>query len=114
MSATCAFSRSAQLALALAETAPAPAGVEQLQHLGERPRTFGVVALEHLVDDYPEALMKRLSGGDSQDARELVPQRAAAVGLDVGGRQREADPLARKERPSDGSPCWPIFDRPIA
>ena len=87
------------LALALAEPALAPAGVEQVQHLGERLPAFGVIALEHLVHRDPKPLMQRLSGGNAQDPRELVSQRAAAVGLYVRGRQRQADALARQKRP---------------
>src|SRR5271166_4339048 len=66
--------------LALAEAAPAPARVEQAQHLAQRLSALGVIALEHLVHRDPEALVKRLGRGDAQDAGELVSQRAAAVG----------------------------------
>src|ERR1700704_5666874 len=55
-------------------------------------------ALEDRVNGDAEALVQSLLGGDAQDARELVPQRAAAVGLDVRRRQRQADALARQER----------------
>ena len=54
--------------------------------------------LEHLVDDDPEALVQRLLRRDPQHARELVPERAAAIGLYVRGRQRQADALSRQER----------------
>jgi hypothetical protein len=87
------------LGLAFAERAAAPHGVEQLDHLRERAAALRVVALQHLVDDDAEALVNGLLGGDPQDARELVAQRAAAVGLDVRGGQRQADALARQERP---------------
>src|SRR5271154_7564853 len=87
------------LALALAEAAPAPTGVEQAQHLRQRLGALGVIALEDLVHGDTEALVERLRGGDAQDPRELVSQRAAAVGLDVRGRQRQANALARQEGP---------------
>ncbi len=80
------------------EAAATPAALEQLQQLRQRGAALGVVALEHLVDDDPEALVDRLLGRDAQDAGELVAQRAAAVGLDVGGRQRQAVAAARQER----------------
>src|ERR1700748_1093371 len=86
------------LVLAVAEARTAPAGVEQLVHLRERLHAVGVKALEHLVDDDAEALVDRLLGRDPQDARELVAQRAAAIGLDVRRRQRQPDALARQER----------------
>ena len=64
------------------------------------------------MDGDPEALVERLLGGDAQHARELVPQRTAAVGLDVRGRQRQADPLARQERPQRvRSPSGPASAR---
>ena len=56
------------------------------------------------MDDDAEALVDGLLGGDAQDARELVAQRAAAVGVDVGGGQREADALARQERDRASAP----------
>src|SRR6202035_2060882 len=87
------------LLFALAEAASAPAGVEQIEHLGERLRTVGVEALEDLMDGDPEALVERLLGRDPQHACELVAQRTAAICLDVRGRQRQADSLARQERP---------------
>ncbi len=99
MSATRALSNSSRSRSLLAEARAPPAGVEQREHLLERVTAVGVVALEHLVHDDAEALVDGLLGGDAQDARVLVAQRAAAVGVDVGGRQREADPAARQERP---------------
>ncbi len=91
-----------ELVLAEAEAAPAPALLEQLEQLRERLARAGVVALEHLMHDDPEALVLRLLGRDAQDARELVAQGTAAVGLHVRGRQREADPLARQKRSERG------------
>src|SRR6202035_6111838 len=71
------------LLLAVPEAAPAPADVEQVQHLGECLAAFGVVALEDLVDDDAEPLVDSLFGGDAEYARELVSQGTAAVGVDV-------------------------------
>src|SRR4029077_9729374 len=58
------------------------------------------------MDGDAEALVERLFGGDAQDARELVPERTAAIGLEVGGRQRQADALARQERPERRLFAW--------
>ena len=88
----------AQLLLAFAQSGPAPHGVEELEHLGQRLRALGVKTLEHLVDDDAEALVQRLLGRDPQHARELVPERAAAIRLYVRSRQRQADALSRQER----------------
>ena len=57
-----------------------------------------MVALEHLVDDDPEALVQRRLARDPEDARELVLQRARPVRVDV--RRAEQQPLAaaRQER----------------
>ena len=49
-----------------------------------------VVALEHLVDEDPEALVERRLARDPEDARELVLQRARPVGLDVRGAEQQA------------------------
>ncbi len=76
----------------------APARVEQREQLRERLAAVAVIALEHLVHDDAEALMHGLLCGDAQDARELVAQRTTAIGVDVGGRQRETGPLVRQER----------------
>ena len=100
------------IARGLAEPGAPPAGVEQPEHLLERVPAVGVVALEHLVDDDAEALVDGLHGGDAQHACELVTQRAAAVGVDVGGGQREADALARQERAERVLLAW--RDRPTA
>ena len=92
----------AQLALLLgvAEAAAAPAGLEQPEQLGQRAgrRAAGVEALEHLVDEDPEALVERRLGRDPEDARELVLQRARPVGLDVGRAQHQPVAAAREER----------------
>src|SRR5438270_6572327 len=94
------------LALAVAEASASPARLEQLEHLLERRAAFGVVALEHLVDCDPEALVECLLGRDAQHSRELVSERAASVGLDVRRRQRQADSLARQEWPERGLAAW--------
>ena len=57
-----------------------------------------VVALEHLVHEDPEALVDRRLLRHPQHARELVAQRARAVGLDVRRRQHEPRAAARQER----------------
>ena len=57
-----------------------------------------VVALQHLVDEDPEALVHRRLARDPEDARELVLQRARPVGLDVGGAQQQPVAAARQER----------------
>ena len=80
---------------ALTQPGAHPACLEQLQHSLERGVRLGVEPLEHLMHDDPEALVKRLSGGDAQHARVLVAKRAGAVCLDVGGRKRQARPAAR-------------------
>ena len=59
---------------------------------------LAVVALEHLVDEDPEALVDRRLLRDPEDARELVLQRAGQVGLDVRGREHEPGPAAGQER----------------
>lgn len=51
------------------------------------------------MHDDAKALVDGLLGWNAQDARELVAKRTGAVGLDVGGGQREADPAPRQERP---------------
>src|SRR5262249_44281091 len=80
-----------KLASAFAKATSSPPRVEQAEQLRKRPSALGVVALEHLVDRDPESLLKRLLGRDPQDARELVPQRAAEVGRYVGGRESDSD-----------------------
>ena len=83
----------AQLALLLgvAEAAAPPAGLEQPEQLGQRAgrRAAAVEALEHLVDEDPEALVERRLRRDPEHARELVLERARPVGLDVARRQHE-------------------------
>ena len=54
-------------------------------------------ALEHLVQHDPEALVDRRLLRDPEDPRELVLQRAQAVGLDVRGRQHHAVAAAGDE-----------------
>jgi hypothetical protein len=51
-----------------------------------------VEALEHLVDEDPEALVERRLLRDAEDAGELVLQRAGPVGVDV--RRAEQQPVA--------------------
>src|SRR5215203_1530989 len=53
--------------------------------------------LQHLVDHDPEALVDRGLLRDSEDARELVLERAGPVERDVGRREREALAAAGKE-----------------
>ena len=53
------------VALAVAEPGATPAGVEQVEQLGECLPAVAVVALEHLVDDDAEALVDGLLGGDA-------------------------------------------------
>ena len=88
-----------QLALlvGVGEAAATPARLEQRQDLLGAAVGGAVEALEHLVDEDPEALVERRLARDPQDARELVAQRAGAVGLDVGGREHEAVAAARQE-----------------
>src|SRR4029078_11153087 len=57
--------------------------------IGAGPRRAAVEALEHLVDEDPEALVERRLRRDPEDARELVLQRARPVGLDVGRAEHE-------------------------
>ncbi len=57
-----------------------------------------VEALEHAVDQDPEALVDRRLLGDREDARELVLQRARPVEVDVRRREPEAAAAARDER----------------
>src|SRR6185295_1686 len=80
------------LLVAPAEAAAPPAGLEQPEQLVDRMAAGLVVALEHLVDEDPEALVERRLARDPEDARELVLQRARAVGLDV--RRAEQQPVA--------------------
>src|SRR5271155_1328897 len=96
------FCAQLELVLAAAEGASAPAFLEQLQQLRKRLSGGGVVALEHLMHDDPKPLVLRLLGRDTQDSSELVPQWTTAVGLDIRGRQRQADPLARQKGPQRG------------
>src|SRR5207248_1475894 len=91
----------AQLALLLgiAEPPAAPPRVEQAEQLGQSlPAPRGVEALQHLVDEDPEALMDRRLGRDPEDPRELVAQRAHAVGLDVARGEHEALTAPGQER----------------
>ena len=92
----------AQLALLLgvAEAAAAPAGVEQPEQLGQAGgrHSRGVVALEHLVHEDPEALVQRRLLRDPEHPRELVLQRAGPVGVDVRGRQHHAVAAPGQER----------------
>ena len=76
-SAARAFAMQLEVGLAFAEAAAAPACSSSSSICLERLVGAGVVALEHLVDDDPEALVEGLRGGDPQDAGELVAQRAA-------------------------------------
>ncbi len=93
----------AQLALlvGVAEARAPPAGVEQRQELGQRAELVAllltVVALEHLMHGDPEALVQGRLLRDPEHARELVAQRARAVGVDVGGRQQHAVAAHRQE-----------------
>src|SRR5690349_2002057 len=63
---------------------------------------LGVVALEHVVDEDPEALVDRRLLWDREDAGELVLERAGQVEVDVGGGQREAAGAHRDERLEPG------------
>ncbi len=91
-----------QLALLarVTEPAPAPAGLKEREELGQRAGLLGamrVIALQHLMDRDPEALVQRRLARDPEDARELVAQRAGAVGVDVRGREHHAGAAHRQE-----------------
>src|SRR5204862_8301481 len=58
---------------------------------------LAVVALQHLVDDDPEALVDGRLLGDAEDAGELVLERAGSVELDVRCRKRKALAASRQE-----------------
>src|SRR3712207_6235880 len=91
----------AQLALLLgvAEAAAPPPRLEQPEQLGQRPLGGAAVeALEHLVDEDPEALVERRLRGDPEHARELVLERAREVGLDVRRAQQQAVAAPGEER----------------
>ena len=60
-------------------------------------KRLGVEALQHLVDQDPEALVDRRLLRDREDARELVLERTGPVEVDVGRRQRQAVAAARDE-----------------
>src|SRR5204863_8974116 len=86
------------LLLAGAEPTPAPARVDQPEQLVDVTDLGLVVALEHLMDEDPEALVERRLGRDPKDARELVLQRAGPVRVDVRGAEEQPLAAPRQER----------------
>ena len=70
---------------------------QQLRQIAGLLTLLAVVALEHLVHGDPEALVQGRLLRDPEDPRELVPQRAGAVGVDVGGGQQHAIAAHRQE-----------------
>ena len=108
-----------ELVVGGAEALAAPAGLEQAEQAVEAARRaptigsspprrgahlLGVEALEHLVDQDPEALVDRRLLRDREDARELVLQRAGPVEVDVGWPRAPRPPLRRgRNCSSDGS-----------
>ena len=82
------------LLLGVAEAAAPPAGVEQAQQLGQRPRRIlaGVETLEHLVHDDPEALVDASApAGSGTRAR-------TCTSAGRSGRCRCPRPRARRRR----------------
>ena len=77
------------LLIAVTEAASAPTLFEQRQQFVNCSPVRLVVALQHLVEEDPEALVHRRLLRNPEDARELVAQRAGAVGLNVGGAQHK-------------------------
>src|SRR5262249_4909329 len=59
------------LLIGRAEAPAPPAGLEQPEELVERAPIALVIALEHLVDEDPEALVERRLARDAEDPREL-------------------------------------------
>src|SRR4051794_10107752 len=87
-----------EVVVRVAEPRPPPRRLEELHQVLERSPAIRVEALQHLVDDDAEALVDRRLLGDPEDARELVLERAEAIGLDVRRGQEQAVAAARDER----------------
>ena len=97
----------AQLALLLgvAEPAAPPAGLQQAEQLGQRPARRGAAWKRSSTwcTRIPKRWLIVGSDRDPEHARELVLQRAGAVGLDVRGAQHQPVAAVGQEASSDGS-----------